>query len=279
MDDCVAAVLPGGALSERNFLKLAELIEAACGIHITAKKRSLVDGRMRRRMRALAIDDINAYCKLLLEGDPAEISEFIDAVTTNKTDFFREPKHFEYLRETLFPALTAEGRTSLKVWSAASSTGAEAYTTAMVIDDAFGDRMDYSIFATDICSDVLDRGRAALYPQSMMEPIPESFRRRYVLVPKDPSRLEFRIAPKLRAKVQFRRFNLIDDVYEADRDFDVIFLRNVLIYFDRSTQDRVLRKLVQHLRPGGHLFLGHSETLAGTHLPLRQVANTIFVRV
>jgi chemotaxis protein methyltransferase CheR len=278
-----ASSLVGGApLSERNFVRICAVIREACGIHITAKKKTLVEGRMRRRMRALNIADPNAYSRLLLEGDPAqeELTHFIDAVTTNKTDFFREPKHFEYLRDNNFPRALAEGQRSLKIWSAASSTGAEAYTLAMVADDYFAGQsgFDFSILATDICSEVLDKGVSALYPLQMMEPIPEEFRRHYIMIARDPSRQEFRIAPKLRSKVQFQRLNLVNDSYPFERDYDIIFLRNVLIYFDRATQKAVLQKLSAHLRPGGHLFLGHSETLAGSGLPFEQVASTIFVR-
>lgn len=269
-------------LNERNFVLICDVIRQACGIHITTKKKTLVEGRMRRRMRALNITDPNAYCRLLLEGDPLqqELVHFIDAVTTNKTDFFREPKHFEYLRDTFFPQALAEGRRSLKIWSAASSTGAEAYTLAMVADHFLAQQggFDFTILGTDICNDVLAKGVAALYPLVMMEPIPEEFRRRYILVARDPSRQEFRIVPKLRAKVQFQRFNLIDNNYPFDRDYDIIFLRNVLIYFDRVTQNTVLQRLAAHLKPGGHLFLGHSETMAGSSLPFEQVASTIFVR-
>lgn len=268
------------SLSTRNFRSICDVIRQSCGIHITAKKKALIEARMRRRMRALGIANPNQYCSLLQEGDAdrEELSLFIDAVTTNKTDFFREPKHFDFLRQVLFPRYLAEGRRSLKFWSAAASTGAEAYTMAMVADDFFADSVDYAVLATDICSDVLVKGGQALYPDSMMEPVPEEYRRRYILVARDPDRREFRIAPHLRGRVQFRRLNLIDESYPFEQDFDVIFLRNVLIYFDRPTQKSVLTRLADHLRPGGHLFLGHSETLAGTGLPLVPVASTIFAR-
>ena len=267
-------------LSDRNFRRISEIVERTCGIHITAKKKSLVEGRMRRRMRALDLTNPNDYTSRLLEQDPdgRELALFIDAVTTNKTDFFREPKHFEFLQDVLLPKLAEEGRRPLKFWSAACSTGAEAYTMAMVIESALGTNANYSILATDICSDVLEQGAAALYPTAMLEPVPEAHRRRFVLVAKDPARHEFRIASPLRRRVDFRHLNLIDETYPFDRDFDVIFLRNVLIYFDRATQRSVLQNLVRHLRPGGHLFLGHSESLAGFGLPLAPVASTIFIR-
>jgi chemotaxis protein methyltransferase CheR len=271
-------------LSESNFRKLADHIHRYCGIRITPKKRTMLDGRLRRRMRILNIGNINDYCGFLFAGDTAaaeaEMVHFINAVTTNKTDFFREPGHFHYLQRHVLPELVADGTRRIKAWSAASSTGAEAYTIAMMLDDYCGSvgGIDYSILATDICTDVLGKGIAAIYPDLMIEPIPEEFRRRYVLLPIDVGRREFRIVPRLRAKVTFSPLNLMNDRYGFDRDFDVVFLRNVLIYFDKQTQAAVLTKLCDHIKPGGYLFLGHSETITGVQLPLRTVANTIFQR-
>jgi chemotaxis protein methyltransferase CheR len=271
-------------LSDKNFRHLCEFVHRLCGITLTAKKKSMVDGRLRRRMRALGIGDINDYCHFLFEEGSAEAESelvyFIDAVTTNKTDFFREPAHFSFMENHIFPGYLEAGRRNIKVWSAASSMGAEAYTIAMVIDSYFDGRgdIDYSILATDICTDVLKKGSAGRYPDSMLEPIPEEHRRRYVLIPEDPTRHEFLITRKLRSRVGFQQLNLMDDRYPFSRDFDFIFLRNVLIYFDRVTQERVLTKLCEHLRPGGFLFLGHSESLSGAKFPLDLVANTIFRR-
>jgi chemotaxis protein methyltransferase CheR len=271
----------GYNLTEKNFRRLCAYVYSVCGIKLTEKKRSMIDGRLRRRMRVLDIADINEYCDFLLGGSVAaeiEVPYFIDAVTTNKTDFFREPAHYVFMQEHVMPGWAAEGRRGAKIWSAACSTGAEAYTTAMVVDDFFRGRFDYSITATDVSTDVLQKGNAGLFPRSMIDPIPEEFRKRYVLVPKNPARNEFLIASALRSKVSFHRLNLMDSRYQFDRDYDLIFLRNVLIYFDRPTQDSVLAKLCDHLRPGGFLFLGHSESLAGAKLPLQMVANTIFRR-
>ncbi len=271
----------GYNLTEKNFRRLCTYVYSVCGIKLTEKKRSMIDGRLRRRMRVLEIADINEYCDFLLGGSVAaeiEVPYFIDAVTTNKTDFFREPAHYVFMQEHIMPGWAAEGRRGGKIWSAACSTGAEAYTTAMVVDDFFRGRFDYSITATDVSTDVLQKGNSGLFPRSMIDPIPEEFRKRYVLVPKNPARNEFLIASDLRKKVSFHRLNLMDSRYPFDRDYDLIFLRNVLIYFDRPTQDSVLAKLCDHLRPGGHLFLGHSESLAGAKLPLQMVANTIFRR-
>jgi chemotaxis protein methyltransferase CheR len=274
----------GEPLSERNFRKLISYIYDYCGIRITPKKQTMIDGRLRRRMRVLDIDNINDYCSFLFDcssaAAEAEIVHFINAVTTNKTDFFREPAHFAYMQKHLLAEFQRDGRRQIKVWSAASSTGAEAYTLAMVIDDFchHAGGIDYSILGTDICTDVLGKGIAGIFPDVMIDPIPEEFRRRYVLVPNDNQRREFRISPHLRSKVAFSQLNLMADHYPFDRNFDMIFLRNVLIYFDRQTQADVLTRLCDHIRPGGYLFLGHSESITGVKLPLDTVANTIFRR-
>jgi chemotaxis protein methyltransferase CheR len=280
MPSCSGA---GDTLSEKNFNRLSQLVYAVCGIKLTAKKKTMIDGRLRRRMRNINIGSINEYCSFLLDGSSAadiELVYFIDAVTTNKTDFFREPAHFTFLQKFVLPDWRTEGRRRVKIWSAASSIGAEAYTIAMVMDDFFHDRggLDYAILATDICSEVLAKGRLGLFPNTMLEPITEEFRRRYILVPRDPERREFLITAALRDRVSFHRLNLMDDRYAFDRDFDLVFLRNVLIYFDRPTQEAVIGKLCEHMKPGGYLFLGHSESLSGGKFPLDMVANTIFQR-
>jgi chemotaxis protein methyltransferase CheR len=282
MTSSTVAAEHDGPLTERNFKQLAAFVHSYCGITITAKKRTMVEGRLRRRMRALNITDLNDYCEFLFKDKRGEeeIVNFIDAITTNKTDFFRENGHFDFIRSRILPRLADAGQRKLKVWSAASSTGAEAYTIAMVLDD-FGRNaweFDYTILATDICTDVLNKGLAGRYPITMIDPIPEEMRRRYVMLSRSPGCQEFRIVPALRQKVAFTQLNLMDTDYRLRTEFDMIFCRNILIYFDRPTQGAVLSRLCGHLREGGHMFLGHSETIAGIDLPLTPVATTVFER-
>lgn len=275
----------GGLLSDENFERLAVFIYDYCGIRITEKKRTMIDGRLRKRMRMLGIANINSYCDFLFANDDAatgsEIVHFIDAVTTNKTDFFRENSHFEYVTETLLPEITDSGRHTIHAWSAACSTGAEPYTMAMVLADfcARKSGIDYSILATDICTEVLNKAVCGRYPLAMADPIPDDVRRRYIMLARDPRVHEFRVKPALRSKVRFSQLNLMDSHYPFERNFDLIFCRNVLIYFDRPTQGQVLARLCTHLRVGGYLILGHSESVSGLNLPLKMVANTIFRRV
>jgi chemotaxis protein methyltransferase CheR len=275
--------LPSEALSLRNFNRLSKFIHDYSGIRMPPNKRTMLEGRLRRCMRDSGYLTVDDYCDYLFDGDGLAREEvrLIDAITTNKTDFFREPQHFEFLRDEGLPALTKGGRKTLKIWSAACSIGAEAYTMAMVLEEFSRQtrRIDYSILGTDLCTQVLEQAVAGRYSEQMIDPVPQDLRARYVLRAKDPRRPEVRMAPELRARLSVARLNLIDDAYPADRDFDVIFLRNILIYFDKPTQTKVLTTLCDHLRPGGYLILGHSESIVGVDLPVTPVAHTVFQRV
>ena len=207
----------------------------------------------------------------------------IDCVTTNKTDFFREPDHFDFLRERAMPllaSLRSGAHSPFKFWSAAASIGAEAYTIAMVAAEALGlEGHRFSVLGTDISTEVIAQAQRAVYPASMIDPVPPRLRERYVMRAIDAERQEVRIVPELRRMVRFHCLNLMDPTYRVDRDFDVIFCRNILIYFAKATQDAVLKRLCNHLRKGGFLILGHSESLAGAELSaMRQMAPTIFRR-
>jgi len=277
----------GQPISPRNFQRLAAFVYQYSGIKLPPSKQTMVEGRLKRRLRALQIATLDAYCAYLFEknGLEDESIHLIDSLTTNKTDFFREPAHFDFLARHVLPALVSEQRNPIKVWSAACASGAEPYTLAMVIDaflSARGPsthgRTSYSILATDLCTEVLDVAQRGVYPQDVLSPTPEPLRQKYVRTSKDRSAGLCRIAPSLRGQVGFARLNLMDQSYAVGRDMDAIFCRNVLIYFDKPTQQAVLTKLCSHLRVGGYLFLGHSESVAGLSLPIEQVANTIFQR-
>ncbi|MDR3437177.1 protein-glutamate O-methyltransferase CheR [Telmatospirillum sp.] len=272
-------------LSLRDFHRLASFIEGYSGIKMPHAKKTMVEGRLRRRARALGLDTLGEYCRSLFE-DGALVGEavnLIDAVTTNKTDFFRELPHFRYLIDQAVPELMGGDVRAgldrpLKVWSAACSNGAEPYSLAMALDD-FGSPIrgfHFSVLATDICTEVLTTATEAIYPLDMISPVPTAMCRRYILKCRDPDRPCFRISPRIRSMVQFGRLNLMDDRYPIEDDWDVIFCRNILIYFDKATQEAVVRRLTEHLRPGGYLFVGHTESVAGFTLPLQPVANSVF---
>ena len=270
-------------LAQSDFARVAKFIEGATGIKVPPGKKTMVEGRLRRRARALGCANLDDYCKAVFEqgGFDAESVHLIDAVTTNKTDFFREPSHFTFLVEHCLPEASS-ARRPYKVWSAACSIGAEPYTLAMVLADhaaSLPAPWDFSILASDISTAVLAKATQAVYPEDMIGPVPHEVRKRYLLRSRDASRKLIRIGPELRRKVTFLHLNLMDHRYPADRDFDAIFCRNLLIYFDKPTQEAVVGRLCQHLRPGGHLFLGHSESLAGKDHPLEWLGDAVFRRI
>lgn len=274
-------------LSVRDFRRVAAFIEEYCGIKMPQAKKMMVEGRLRRRVRALGMNSLDDYCRALFdEGKlPGETINLIDSVTTNKTDFFRELAHFRYMVDVALPDLLSRSPRAgidypLKVWSAACSTGAEPYSLAMILDD-FGQSIrgfQFSVLASDISTEVLATALEAVYPQEMIAPVPPEMCRRYLLRSRDRTRPTVRIAPAIRTKVQFARLNLMDERYPVANDMDIIFCRNILIYFDKPTQNAVVQRLSGHLRPGGYFFVGHTESVAGFSLPLRPVATAIFQR-
>lgn len=273
-------------LSMRDFRRLATFIHDYSGIKMPDSKKTMVEGRLHKRVSATGAAHLTDYCRRLFDegGLAQETLYLIDVITTNKTEFFREPQHFTFLAERALPQIVAARRagpqTLIKVWSTASSIGAEPYTLAMVLADASqklgGFRIN--ILATDISVRVLETAATAIYPEGMIAPVPMDMRKRYLMRSKDATRALVRIVPALRRIVQFGRLNLMDSSYPVDQDLDIVFCRNMLIYFDKPTQQAVLTRLCSHLRPGGYLFLGHSESLAGFGLPLKAVGTTVFQR-
>lgn len=274
-------------LTALEFGRIARLVEGEAGIKLPTSKRLMLEGRLRKRLRALDLPSFASYCQMLFGqgGVDEELTFLIDAVTTNKTDFFREPEHFDFLVADMVPGLIArrgERNPLLKVWSAASSTGAEAYTLAMVLHQLKARRNDFrfAILGTDISTTVLAQGQRAVYSAEMIAPVPQQMQDRFLLHARRPGvTREVRIAPEIRRYVQFQYLNLMDQTYPFDRDVDVIFLRNVLIYFEKHDQQAVVGRLVGHLRPGGYLVLGHSESMIGTSLAVRQVAPAVFMKL
>lgn len=271
-------------LSEKTRQRISDFIESNFGIKMPAAKKALLEGRLAKRLRALGFADYDTYCDYLFsdEGKRQEVTHFISVISTNKTDFFREPHHFSYLVETAFPEIVrmnngAHGH--LHVWSSACSTGEEPYTIAMVLDDYIARTSSlgaYSILATDISMNVLEASVRGVYAEERIQPIPMEFRRRYLMRSKNPEKRIYRIIPELRSRIRFRYLNLMDASYPIKQQMDIIFCRNVLIYFERDIQKAIISKFLPLLRDNGYLFIGHSETLNGLGLPLETVAPTIY---
>ena len=279
----VETQLPGDRISKRNFERLARFIYDYSGIKMPPTKLTMLEGRLRRRLRATNHSTFDDYCDFLFNHDglDQETVYLIDVVTTNKTDFFREAKHFNYLQTVALPMIASSGVRTIRTWSSACSTGAEPYTMAMVLAEFVEGRNDvaYSVLATDLSTDVLQTARQGIYAEDLIAPVPHDLQRKYVLTAKQRGRREVRITPKLRSKVGFARMNLMDEKYPIGDPMNVIFCRNVLIYFDKQTQAGVLTRLCDCLAKGGFMFIGHSESITGFDLPLKQVSNTVFQRI
>jgi len=269
---------------EQDYLRLAELIHVRSGIRMPPSKKTFLEGRLRRHIRRLGLATMSEYCKWLFQegGLIQDETALLDAVTTNKTEFFREPYHFEFLSNVVLPHFqTSSGRQPLplRIWSAGCSNGAEPYSLAMICEDFARTNSSFSfeILASDISTEVLRVAMRAIYPHSTIGPVSMELRKRYLL--HDPGSDEVRIVPELRRRVIFQHHNLMDEPYPVPQKMDVVFCRNLLIYFDRATQRKVLSRLCRCLKPGGYLFLGHSEgSVADLKLPLRRVGPTVFLR-
>jgi len=271
-------------LPQDTFERFQDLIQREVGIRMPPTKKTMLEARLHKRLRALGMKDYSEYCDYLFSpsGMDEEFVHLIDVVTTNTTDFFREPQHFEYLKDDLLPLWFARlgARRRMKIWSAGCSVGMEPYTLAMVLAE-FAERnpgFEFDILATDISTQALEKASRAIYDAERVEPVPAALKSKYLLRSKDRTRRQVRIVPELRGAIHFRRLNFMEP-FGFREQMDVIFCRNVIIYFDRSTQLTLFAKFCHVLVPGGYLFIGHSESLTGMDLPLRQVAPTIYQRL
>lgn len=270
-------------LSSGDFQRLSEFIYKQCGIKLTDTKRVLLESRLQKRLAQLNLTSFQDYYQFVISpaGRTEELVHMIDAVATNKTDFFREPVHFHFMQSDILPAFAQQSASRVfKVWSSACSSGEEPYTIAMVLEEFRQfHRFDYRITATDISTKILEKAIQAIYPERTIMDVSMELRRKYMMRSKDKTNTTVRMAPEIRQKVQFKRLNLMDASLDVDRDFDIVFCRNVLIYFDRKTQEEVVRKLIDHLKPGGYLFIGHSESIYHMQLPVVQIRPTIFQKL
>lgn len=260
-------------LSEAEFLLLQRLFYDQVGIQLPPVKKPLVCGRLAKRLAALRLDSYQQYYKLLVSPQGArELEIAIDLITTHETYFFREPQHFDYLQQKILPQLA--GQANLRVWSAASSTGEEAYTLAMLLDQHRSPKA-WSVVGTDVSLAVLESARKGLFVEGRGDKIPPHYLKRYCLKGRDRYAGYFLVDRELRERVEFRPGNLTCPAPELGL-FDVILLRNVLIYFDLPTKQQVLKHVLERLRPGGWLMVGHSESLQGPPMRLEQLAPSIY---
>ena len=268
------------AMSEADFQAIKALIYKKVGIALTDQKRGLVYARLTRRLRALGLPNFRSYVDIL-EGPKAndELSHLINALTTNHTKFFRERHHFDFLRSTAaaeWRARVTRGEPKrLRIWSAGCSTGEEPYTIAMTLAHAFQMEWDWKILATDIDTKVLAHAKRGLYEKDTVRDVPPALKHKYLQLIETG---QAEVDAALKSRIRFNRLNL-HDLWPMRGPFDVIFCRNVTIYFDPPTKRNLIQRYVEMIKPGGFLFLGHSETLAGREFHLESLGQTIYRKI
>ncbi|RJX35976.1 MAG: protein-glutamate O-methyltransferase CheR [Desulfurivibrio sp.] len=271
-------------MSPKLFRHLARFIQDNYGIKMPDSKKVMLEARLRRRMRQIGYDSIGDYLDYVFspDGRRNELVHMIDHVTTNKTGFFREPVHFPFLCDQIIPRITGSrnfsGSSILKVWSAACSTGEEPYTLAMVINEFAEQKgaLRFSILASDLSTRVLKIASQGVYTEEQIQDIPLRLREKYLLRSKDRGLRLVQMGEMLRGAVTFRRINLMDDDFGIQEKMHIIFCRNVLIYFEKQKQQRLVHKFADQLEPQGFLFIGHSESLAGLEVPFVSMAQTVY---
>ncbi len=268
-------------LSKEQFTELSSLIYNTCGIQLPEAKQVLLEARLAKRLKVNEMNTMDEYLNMVFKNKkvihPEEFTSLIDVVTTNKTDFYREPAHYSIMTGTVLPELLAD-RKKLEMWSAGCSSGEEPYTLAMVMEEYIRnhEHLNYRITATDLSTEVLRTANRGIYEEKKLGDMSAELKSRYFLRSKNREEALVKVNQKIRSRVRFGRLNFMDDDYHMDTKFDIIFCRNVIIYFDRETQKKVLAKLIRQLKTGGYLFIGHSESLHHMQLPVQQVAPTVF---
>lgn len=261
-------------LSERSFKVVAEVFHRVSGIRLVPAKRQLVIGRLQKLASERGLDSLDDYVeKVIKGGDEAELVKVVDRLTTNETYFFREPAHFEFLTELL--ARRRPGQ-AFRVWSAASSSGEEAYSIAMLLADKIGPK-GWEIIGTDLSTAMVDAARRALYPMERARNTSPQYLKRFCMKGSGPYEGQLLVSKELRANVHFEQANLMQPLPDMGQ-FDVVFLRNVLIYFEPDAKLDIVRRVTPHIKPGGYLFTGHSESLSNLPTGLTSVKPAVYAR-
>ncbi|NLT51741.1 MAG: chemotaxis protein CheR [Ignavibacteria bacterium] len=274
-------------LSKEDFLKLSRFIYQLSGIKMPESKKILVEARLRKRLKDLNIQSFKKYCEFLFseEGSRNEITQMVDVITTNKTDFYREPKQFEFLKQTALKELSIVNGAGIirpvNIWSAGCSTGEEPYTLAIELQEYanYSLGFKFNLIATDISTRVLEAACRGVYEESKISEIPPQIIKKYFLRSKDRSKKLVRVTPLIRNSVRFKWLNFMQEDYGLEQKFDIIFCRNVIIYFDKDTQENLIRRLLDYIVPGGYLFLGHSESIIKSNFPVTQVIASTYRKI
>ena len=263
-------------LTEREFREIRELAYRSFGLDLKPGKEALVNARLARRVEQLGLGSLSEYVEAVKRDRTGEeLERLINALTTNHTSFLREPQHFALLREAVLPALAARG--AVRIWSAGCSTGEEPYTILFTVAEALPPARlaQVQILASDISTRVLEKARAGIYPGERLEGLPPGWAQRFFQRGEGRWEGSVRVKPQWRARIEFRRLNLMEDFSHLPR-FHVVFCRNVMIYFDKPTQERLVRRFADRLEPGGWFLIGHSEGLMGVRHELQYVQPAVY---
>ncbi|MCX7772467.1 MAG: chemotaxis protein CheR [Clostridia bacterium] len=264
--------------TEHHYTKLYDIISQRYGIQYGREKKDILLSRVDKAMRRNGIQDYDTFVSAIVLGRPAElIQDFINTITVNKTDFFRESQHFDYILQHVQsilahnPAIMEAGE--IRAWSAASSTGEEPYTLAMVLKEAFSEQVNVKVLATDIDTSVLSKAQRGIYPIGVLNDIPRAYALKYFFKTGEYCGVK----QEIKDLVSFRSFNLMND-FPFRKKFDIVFCRNVMIYFNKNTQSELISRIYNALNEGGLLFTGHSEALPNKSLRLKYVSPAIYMK-
>jgi len=265
------------SITTDEFHRFRTLIYDESGITLSDQKRTLLASRLSKRIHELGLGTFSDYYeRVTKDSTREEFTRMLDLISTNKTDFFREPKHFDFLRERILPEQAKSQ--GIRIWSSACSTGEEPYTIAMTLYEGVSNptQWNFKILASDLSTRVLAKAAAGVYDEERFRDVPSEVLKRHFLRGQGDSASKYKVKPHLSSLIQFRRLNLMDERFPIKSPLDLIFCRNVMIYFDRPTQERLVNKFHRYLRPGGYLFIGHSESLQWVEHPFKSLAPTIY---
>jgi chemotaxis protein methyltransferase CheR len=270
-------------LSDAEFSKLSQFIMSEYGIKMPPEKKIMLQSRLQKRLKTLGMDNFKDYIEYLFSphGMSEEVIHMMDVVSTNKTDFFRESVHFDFMLSTALPKLCEKyPHGNLNIWSAGCSSGEEPYTIAITMCEfkETHPTSNYEIFATDISTQMLETAYSGIYKEERIADIPFVLKKKYFLKSKNKEEKKVRVKSDLRSKIKYDRINLLELRPVRDPKYHIVFCRNVLIYFDRPTQLQILTALCSNILPGGYLFLGHSESISGFDLPIKTQIPTVFLK-
>lgn len=272
----LCADLSGLEITSSQYNTIRTMVYDICGINLKTGKEHLVKARLTKRIRALSLKDFREYIKYIkADSTRGEISSMVDALTTNKTEFFRESQHFDILRDEVLPELAGK---RIRIWSAGCSSGEEPYSIAILASEYLDKKKfkDIRILATDISSTMMLKARRGAYPKEELQHISPILRDKYFSYMRSQAKF-YRVSPALRALVSFARLNLMGE-WPMKKLFDIIFCRNVMIYFDKHTQQELIDRFWRHIRPGGYLFVGHAESLAGLTHTFRYIKPAVYMK-